>query len=87
MGIHGFLIGVLVSLSLASCANGMESNEELMPQELALLGDGQLMYSSDFPHGEGRDTAAGEIIARTDITEDQKRRILYDNAVDFYGAP
>jgi predicted TIM-barrel fold metal-dependent hydrolase len=66
---------------------GMESNDELMPQELALLGDGQLMYSSDFPHGEGRDTAAGEIIARTDITEDQKRRILYDNAADFYGAP
>ena len=66
---------------------GMESNDELMPQELALLGDGQLMYSSDFPHGEGRDTAAGEIIARTDITDDQKRRILYDNAVNFYGAP
>jgi len=59
----------------------------MMPHELALLGDRQILYSSDFPHGEGRDTAAAEIIARPDITGEQKKRILHDNAARFFGAP
>lgn len=65
----------------------VESSDKMMPHELALLGDGQILYSSDFPHGEGRDNAAEEIIERTDITKEQKRRILYDNAVSFFGEP
>ena len=36
---------------------GVEANDAMLPQELALLGDGQILYSSDFPHGEGRDEA------------------------------
>ena len=65
----------------------VESSDKMMPHELALLGDGQLLYSSDFPHGEGRDSAAMEIIERTDITKEQKRKILWDNAVKFFGEP
>jgi predicted TIM-barrel fold metal-dependent hydrolase len=57
----------------------------MMAQELALLGDGQILYSSDFPHGEGRDSAAAEVIARTDITREQKQKVLYDNAAAFFG--
>lgn len=65
----------------------VESSDKMMAHEFALLGDDQLLYSSDFPHGEGRDSAAREVIARTDISEVQKRKILYDNAVKFFGAP
>jgi uncharacterized protein len=74
------------------CSSGrffvaVESSDKMMPHELALLGDGQILYSSDFPHGEGRDSAAREILDRTDITRAQKQKILYDNAVRFYGEP
>ncbi|MBM3488472.1 MAG: hypothetical protein FJX67_17890 [Alphaproteobacteria bacterium] len=65
----------------------VEASDTMMPHELALLGDRQILYSSDFPHGEGRDTAAAEIIARPDITGEQKKRILHDNAARFFGAP
>jgi predicted TIM-barrel fold metal-dependent hydrolase len=65
----------------------VESSDKMMPDEFKLLGDGQLLYSSDFPHGEGRDSAAREVIERTDITDEQKRKILYDNAVSFFGEP
>ena len=54
---------------------------------LALLGDGQILYSSDFPHGEGRESAAEEFIGRDDITDAQKQMILYENAARFYGEP
>ena len=66
---------------------GVEANDAMLPQELALLGDGQILYSSDFPHGEGRDEAATEILERGDITADQKQNILYGNAAEFFGAP
>ena len=59
----------------------------MLAHGLELLGDGQVLYSSDFPHGEGRDDAAIEIIQRNDIANDQKRKILYDNAVSLYGEP
>ena len=66
---------------------GVEANDAMLTHELELLGDGQILYSSDFPHGEGRDDAAIEIIQRTDITDAQKRKILYDNAVGLYSDP
>jgi predicted TIM-barrel fold metal-dependent hydrolase len=65
----------------------VESSDTMMAQELALLGDGQILYSSDFPHGEGRDSAAAEVIARTDITHEQKEKVLYGNAAAFFGEP
>ena len=64
-----------------------EADDKYLPQEIELLGEDQLLYSSDLPHGEGRHNAAKEIIARKDISETQKRKILYDNAVKFFGAP
>ena len=64
-----------------------EADDKMLPQEIELLGEDQLLYSSDLPHGEGRHNAAKEILARTDITETQKRKILYDNAVKFFGEP
>ncbi|MPS28849.1 MAG: hypothetical protein E2576_27560 [Alcaligenaceae bacterium] len=66
---------------------GPESSDAMLAHELKLLGDGQLLYSSDFPHGEGRDNAAMEIIERQDLTKEQKRKFLYDNAANFYGEP
>ena len=64
-----------------------EMEDELMRQEIELLGEDQLLFSSDYPHGEARDEAATTLIQRTDLTEMQKQKILYDNSVRFYGEP
>jgi predicted TIM-barrel fold metal-dependent hydrolase len=64
-----------------------EAHDPMLLQEMALIGEKQILFSSDFPHGEGRDNAANELLERADLTEGQKRQILYDNAVRFYGEP
>jgi predicted TIM-barrel fold metal-dependent hydrolase len=64
-----------------------EADDKMLVHEIALLGEDQILYSSDLPHGEGRHNAAREILARTDLSETQKRKILYDNAVKFFGEP
>ncbi len=64
-----------------------EARDPMLTQEMALIGEKQILFSSDFPHGEGRDNAANELLERADLTETQKRQILYDNSVRFYGEP
>jgi predicted TIM-barrel fold metal-dependent hydrolase len=64
-----------------------EADDRLLRAEIDLLGEDQILYSSDLPHGEGRHDAAKEILARQDIGDLQKRKILYDNAVRFFGEP
>jgi predicted TIM-barrel fold metal-dependent hydrolase len=64
-----------------------EADDRMLVQEIELLGEDQILYSSDLPHGEGRHNAAREILQRKDLTDTQKRKILYDNAVKFFGEP
>jgi predicted TIM-barrel fold metal-dependent hydrolase len=64
-----------------------EMDDPLMRQEISLLGEGQLLFSSDYPHGEARENAAAELLEREDLTESQKTKLLYDNSVRLFGAP
>jgi uncharacterized protein len=64
-----------------------EADDKMLVHEIALLGEDQILYSSDLPHGEGRHNAAKEILARDDISKAQKQKILYHNAVRFFGEP
>ena len=64
-----------------------EADDPLLPQEIALVGAEHILFSSDYPHGEGRDNAASEILQRNDLSDRQKRSILFDNTVRFCGAP
>jgi predicted TIM-barrel fold metal-dependent hydrolase len=64
-----------------------EMDDPLMKEEIALLGEDQLLFSSDYPHGEARENAAENLLERKDLTVDQKRKILYDNPVHFFGEP
>jgi uncharacterized protein len=64
-----------------------EADDKMLVHEIALLGEDQILYSSDLPHGEGRHNAAKEILARNDLSEAQKQKILYHNAVKFFGEP
>ncbi len=64
-----------------------ESDDALLHEEMKLLGEGQILFASDIPHGELRENAAQELLDRADLTDAQKRQILWDNAVRLYGAP
>ena len=62
-----------------------EAEDTLLLQEMALMGEDQVLYASDMLQGEGRDNAALEILQRSDLTEQQKRKFLYDNTVRLFG--
>jgi len=64
-----------------------EAEDRVLPQEIELLGEDQFLYASDFPHPEERDAGSNEIVERNDLTETQKRKILWDNAIRFWGEP
>jgi predicted TIM-barrel fold metal-dependent hydrolase len=59
----------------------------MLVQLFELIGEDQVLFSSDFPHGEGRDNAAMEILERQDISEVQKQKLLYHNTVRLFGEP
>lgn len=64
-----------------------EADDRMIHQLFDLIGEDYVLFSSDFPHGEGRDNAALEIIERADLSDSQKRKLLYDNTVRLFGEP
>jgi predicted TIM-barrel fold metal-dependent hydrolase len=62
------------------CFVSFESEEALLPAAAQLLGDTQLLYASDYPHYDADWEALDNIVARTDITDDQRKLFLGENA-------
>jgi len=62
-----------------------EADEPLLPQALAWVGHDRIVYASDFPHWDhGYPKSVKELTERTDITDDQRRGVLADNARRLY---
>jgi predicted TIM-barrel fold metal-dependent hydrolase len=49
-----------------------------------LVGDGVLMYASDYPHGESHFPKSVETVLGWDMPEARKRKLFWDNAVNLY---
>ncbi len=64
-----------------------EADDRMLHQLFELIGEDQVLFSSDFPHGEGRDNAALEILERQDLSSEQKQKLLYHNTVRLFGEP
>ena len=64
-----------------------EADDKMLHNLFELIGEDHVLFSSDFPHGEGRENAALEIIERKDLSETQKQKLLYDNTVRLFGEP
>ena len=62
-----------------------EADDSMLHNLFELIGEDHVLFSSDFPHGEGRENAALEIIDRKDLSETQKQKLLYDNTVRLFG--
>ena len=64
----------------------LEADERLLPETLRLIGDDKFVYASDFPHWDGEFPENIEhLLAREDLTPDQRRRVTRDNALRLYG--
>jgi predicted TIM-barrel fold metal-dependent hydrolase len=62
-----------------------EVEDALLPQVLDLVGEGQLVFGSDMPHGDRERFAEKMLRDRTDISEAAKLKILESNPLRFYG--
>ncbi len=64
-----------------------EVEDALLPQVLELVGDGQILFASDMPHGDRERFAAKMLQDRGDISDQAKTKILESNPVQFYRLP
>lgn len=62
-----------------------EVEDMLLPQVLDLVGDGQIVFGSDMPHGDRERFAARMLQERKDLSESAKKKILETNPLRMYG--
>ena len=67
------------------CLVSVEPDETPVAHVIADFGADQLVYSTDYPHGDSRYPRATESFLELPITDDDKRKILWDNCARFYG--
>jgi predicted TIM-barrel fold metal-dependent hydrolase len=66
----------------------MSEGEDLIKMVTDFLGEGILMYASDYPHPECFFPASVDQFLRWEgLSGEQKRKLLWDNPVRFYGEP
>jgi hypothetical protein len=64
-----------------------EMEDLLMKEEIALLGEDQFLFSSDYPHGEAREDAAQNLLERLDVTEIRSKKSCRIIRCDFLASP
>jgi predicted TIM-barrel fold metal-dependent hydrolase len=62
----------------------MHEGAKITDSVFDLVGDGVLMYGSDYPHPESHFPESVEIVMSWQMSEERKRKLLWDNAVKFY---
>lgn len=66
------------------CFVSFEVDEEILPAVAELVGEGQLVYASDYPHPDAKWESLDELVGRKDLSDDQKRRLLGANALRLF---
>lgn len=61
-----------------------EVEDALLPQVVDLVGEGQVVYGSDMPHGDREVLSSDYLKQREDLSETVKTRILQDNGARLY---
>lgn len=63
------------------CFVACEADEETLPSSIAVLGDENFLFASDYPHFNGTFPGAVQPLqARSDLSEESRKRILGGNA-------
>jgi predicted TIM-barrel fold metal-dependent hydrolase len=65
-----------------------EADEQLIYHTIEELGDDRILFETDYPHPDSKYPRAVEtFLAQERVSDDSKRKILWDNAVEFYRFP
>ena len=64
-----------------------EVTDAALPEAIEILGEDAILFASDMPHNDRTVNAAEILRKRSDISEAQKRKILWDNGIRFWGGP
>lgn len=71
-----------------NCWVTTECDEDVAYHFVEELGDDRVLFETDYPHPDSKYPRAVETFLRHErLSEDSKRKILWDNAVDFYRYP
>jgi predicted TIM-barrel fold metal-dependent hydrolase len=67
------------------CSIEHQEGEDMFHTVTSFLGDGVLMYASDYPHSECQfPNSVGNIMQWSSLEPDVRRKLLWDNAARFY---
>ena len=68
------------------CYVSADADEAMLAPVIALLGDERIVFSTDYPHPDSKyPHAVVSFLALPGVSDDSKRRILWDNALALYG--
>ena len=68
------------------CFVSADADEAMLAPVIDLLGDERIVFSTDYPHPDSKYPHAVEsFLALPGVSDDSKRRILWDNALALYG--
>jgi predicted TIM-barrel fold metal-dependent hydrolase len=66
----------------------IHEGEDMAKMVTALLGNHVLMYASDYPHAESRfPQSVDQVLSWRSLGTEAQRKLMWDNAVRFYGEP
>jgi uncharacterized protein len=66
------------------CYVSVEPDEHPAKHLIEDFGSDQMVFSTDYPHGDSRYPKATESFLELEIADDDKRKILWDNCAHFY---
>ncbi len=73
---------------LRNCYITTECDEELVYHVVDELGDDRILFETDYPHPDSKyPRAVQTFLDQEKLSDETKRKILWDNAVDFYRFP
>lgn len=73
-----------------NCYTTTECEERFVADVIRWMGDDHIVFESDFPHPDSKFPYATQTfleLAPDQISDESKRKILWDNALDFYRLP
>jgi predicted TIM-barrel fold metal-dependent hydrolase len=62
-----------------------EADDVLLPQVIELVGDDNMVFGSDMPHGDREPFVVRKLQGRKDISDTAKVKILETNPARLYG--
>jgi predicted TIM-barrel fold metal-dependent hydrolase len=71
----------------ASCYLSVDADEETVRHYVDWFGDANLVFSTDYPHGDSQYPHAMETFRKLPLAEESQRRILGENWSRLYGVP